>query len=375
MSVGTDGQYLFQFSLGEDYDDFVNEEELKYFTLIEEAGNVLPTFELGFNTLDDKVFELLHEGSELKVTFGKDRNSLLDAALKPARFRTAPLGQGKRSVTIVGLYSALGYLNNSEVFLSAKKSGIEVIRDIAKEYFKVEGNVTKSRDSQIWIQPNQSAKKFVDDIWLHSDLADSFPAIAISSDGKFIVKDIKSDLKNPYKWRFVKNGAESNDLDYDADFVVDTNTGLINSWVGYGREQLIYNMETNQDSVVMENTSPVVSLTSNFAQSDDVIKKFSSSALLTENMHENYHVSQAHNLASLAAFSNTKIYLSFHNSFVPIRVLDQVMFMDSDIGSGRRRASEFNSGIYYVSRVARSIESRQFTTIVELCRESLNSLK
>lgn len=372
--IGSEGQYLIQFSLN-DLTDFVREDDLHYFTVIEEAGNVLPTFELSFDSNDDAIFSQLHEGNTLQVAFGKDRDQLFDVPLRAINPVATMSGLSKRRFSTSGLYSGLDYLENAKVSASDPLSGVEVIQAIVAKTFTPDFNVASSKDSQVWLQPNCSDKKFVDDIWLHLDLTNSFAGVGISMDGRFILKDIKKDLRNAYKWRFTKNIRNDNDLPYDQDFILSSLGGFVNAWHGYGRERRIYNMATGEDLSIIQNANPLMAITSAYSQAPEVSKRFGGSGVLTSNMHANYWDAYSRNIVNLAAFGKVKLTLSFNNRFVPIRVLDQVMFIDDDIQSARSEASEFNSGVYYVSKVVRSIQNRIFCTIVELCRESLNQLK
>ena len=107
----------------------------------------------------------------------------------------------------------------------------------------------------------------------------------------------------------------------------------------------------------------------------DVERRFGSNTVLNQNMHENYWRAANKNLSHLVQFGDTKITLSFSNFFAPIRVLDLVMFKDDMVGSGRGQTADAHSGLYIVSRVARNYQNRQFTTVVELTRESMNQIQ
>lgn len=380
MSISTSGNYFFQFDIA-GIKDFIDESELIGFTLIEEAGNVLPTFELAFRTTNDDILSYLHEGNDFKVTFGKDRNSSIDTSLMVTRAQSTKSGDSSRLVSCVGMYSAVPYLTSSETSISTNKSALEVMRDVVGALnFTPKFNIEKSVDSQNWIQYNISGKKFVNELWMHMDLGDSFPAVGISSDGQFIVKDVVKDLgtnKAPfnttYNWRFTKDIVnELQDIPYNGDVSIDMNTGFNNSWVGYGREKLVYNMEDGSEDSVYALGSPFMSTSNELSARMSVVKRFSATAAVNDNVHPNYWSSYQNNLVRLASFGNIRQTLSFTNLFIPIKVLDLVIFKDDDLSSNKKSSSEFNSGLYYVSKVARNISHRQLVTTVVLCRESLN---
>lgn len=375
MTIGIVGQYQFKFTIGA-LQDAISEEDLHSFTLIEKAGNVMPEFELIFSTEREDLFSYLHEDNKLDVSFGKDVNSLTTVSLSCAGIECIRQGRQKRTLSITGLLSPPSYLSSSRTLITSSKSAVEVIKDVVSPYFTPVFNISKSSDTQRWIQPNWSDKKFVNEVWLHADLPGSFPAVGISSAGRFILKDIKKDLLTKPKWRFGKDVQnEETDIIYSGDPIFKIKTGFINNFVGYGREKIIYNLEDGDETTILEKAEPIVALTNKMARSAGVEKKFAASGIINDNTHANYWQSYQRNFAYLAAFGNVLTTVHFTNYFADISVLDQVLFKDEDpLKTATSPSSEFNSGIYYVSKVVRNIAGRQFTTTVELCREALNQL-
>jgi hypothetical protein len=374
--IGVDGQYLFRFKLGE-RDDFIREEDLILFKLVEEAGNVLPTFVLSFTTYEDDIIQYIHEGSDLEVSFGKDRSGMVDIKLIITRVEPIRSGDQKRMIAVTGMMSAMSYLAADRTLITDSVSGIEAMKLVASKYFDTSStfNIEKSSGKMRWIQPNIPDRAFVNHCWMHSDVTDSFCAVGISSDGKFICKDIKKDLKTKFKWRFTSDIREDYDINYDGDFTIDLNSGMMNNWVGYPREKVVYNLEEGTSEAVMESTSPITALTKEIARRADIEKRYAMAGMINENVHENFWRAYLRNLSHLAMFSQVNVVLSFGNRFLPIRVLDQVMFKEDSVSRPKQESSEFLSGVYYVSKVARIVQNRQFATTVQICRESFNQLK
>lgn len=374
MAVGIKGQYYFQFSLGGNK-DFIDERDFKAFTLIEEAGNVLPTFMLSFETTDESVLPLLNEGNTLQVSFGKDNNSLVSTPLAVTGINSSRTGQNKRAVVVTGLYAAIPYLSSNRVNISGTLSGVEVINSTVSKYFKFDSNILKSSDSMKWIQHNISDRAHVNKLWMHSDVPNSFIGVGITSDGKFILKDIKKDIGQPYKWRFGKvNEDENRDIVIDGDPHVETKTGLINTWIGYGREKLVYEIESGIDTPTLETQSPIVALTNQMAKSSQVEARFASVGIINDNVHPNYWRAAMRNLTNLASFLNVSVTLSFHGNFKEVRVLDQVMYKEED-PTNVAQSSEFISGVYYVTKVSRTVQAGQFVTTCVINREAFNQVR
>jgi len=377
MAIGIENQFFFSFSL-EGKEDFIDEPDLESFTLIEEAGNVLPTYELNFNTTDSSILPLLNEGNDLNIQMGKSRAELKDVSLNTIKTSSEPGNQNETSFSIMGMLSALDYITNSGISVSTKKSGIEVLEDIITPFFKPVFNVSKSRDKQNWIRHNISSKKFVNELWMHSDLLDSFPAIGITADKKFILKDVKKDLDrnfaNQFDWKFTKNPLLPTDIGYDAKPRLKTETGFLNNWIGNGRELLDYCLEEGTAKEILEMADPILALTQKLAKRSSLEKRFAGVGMQNENTHLKYWQSYYHNLVNLALLGSVTLELTFQNRFVDINILDLVMFKDDNV-EGEIGSNEFTSGLYYVSKVSRTVQARQLTTRIQLVRESLNQIQ
>lgn len=371
--IGLDGSYILKFDIG-DRKDFIQENELVQFSIIEEAGYALPTFQLSFNFDDDSLLELLNENNDIALTYGKTLEESVNSTLVPTKIVSNKQGPNKRFVSIIGMYSAQEYANTPNIGISDIKSGVERIIEIAEKTFPaVETNIDISEDQQRWIQYNISDRKHIAEVWLHSYLSESFLAIGVSSDGTFIIKDIVKDLQSDPSWNFMITGANKDtDIVYDTDYTVETNSGFINAWTGYGREKKVYTIEDDSEEDVMEVVIPLVTQTEILSRDQAITKKFDGFALQSDNVHANYWKAHQRNLQYLVAMGGAVLTISFHNVFQPIRILDQVYFSDETIGASGE-SNEYLTGVYYVSKVTRVINNRQFVTIVKICRESLNA--
>ena len=369
--IGVENQYIFKYSIG-DKNDFLQEDDLKTFLLVEESGNVLPTFDMTFSCKDPDILKYLNEGNELKVSFGKYKDKMIDTPFRISRLVPTRCSESEYMISITGIYSALPYIAEDRIQIYSG-SGVEVINEVVSRYFKTDFNISASTDSQNWIQGNVPDKKFINDVWMHSYLGDSFIGVGISANGRFILKDMKRHAATAYKYKFTHTPTEEKDISYDGDYVVDDTSGFLNHWLGYGREKHLYNLEDGTESTMLENTSRMLALTKTLSRTSAISKRHAEAGLLTDNVHDNYWKAFYRNLQHLAVFNSTKLTFSFHNRFEPIQVLDLVMFMERELD--KVGASEWYSGKYFVNKVARSVSNRQFCTTVQLCRESLSGIK
>ena len=85
--IGVEGQYLFRFDIA-DRTDFISESNQGMLTIIEEAGNYLPTFNLSFKCQDDSIIPLLNERNELNITFGRTLEDMYQSKLAVTKLVT-----------------------------------------------------------------------------------------------------------------------------------------------------------------------------------------------------------------------------------------------------------------------------------------------
>lgn len=375
--IGVENHFVYKFSLGGE-DDFILDHDLVEFTMVEEAGNVLPTWEIGFTTVKESILNLMNETKVFEVSFGKNIDDMVTVPLSIKSKTILRQGNTKRLINANGTISVDEYLSSSKVSISSEKSAIEVLKEKVEKYFNWhKDNISKSNDSQKWIQPSTTDKSFVNELWMHSDLGDGIPVVGITSEGDFICKDLKSEGSKPYKYKFTYNPIDNKkDISYDGDYVVEDETTFINNWVGYGREKHIYNLEEGTTTTDLETFKPVVAMTQQIAKNASVEKKYTKVGMHNENTHPTYWQSYQNNLRSLASMSAVKISLSHQGYYVPLKVLDQVMFSDDDVehGSGSITSGPL-TGLYFVSKVARTVSNNQLATVVEIVRESLNDVK
>lgn len=373
------GQVLFKFSVGTKV-DFLDAEELEEFVMIEECGNVLPTYELTFTTKDDTIFKLLNEGNDLEVSFGKDRDSLKDVVLFISSLESGRIGNNKRIINIKGMLSYLDYINNPIISISEAKTGIEVLETVVGSHFaKTEFNISKSDDTPMkWVQPNISNKVFANNLWLHSYSANSFYATGITSEGTFVCKDIKADLKrgfgNKYDVKFTQRPKGSKDFTYDGDPVLKSNAGFMNNWYGYGRNKQILTIEDGSEEIFSPELQPMIAQTQKLARRAELEARNSILGLHNENTHPMYWQAYLSNISHLAVFSSIKLHLSVTNRYVPAQILDLAMYVDDEIENDTQSA-EYQSGLYYITKLARNISSKQISTLFTLSRESFNAIR
>jgi len=345
---------------------------LNFFSLIEEAGNVLPTWELQLNSLDEKAIQLLNEKNPLTVTMGFDQQVQATSELIPVSMGTMDISDDERVMVVKGVLNAPGYSANSKYLLSEKKSALEVMEETASEFFDTDLDPNKSEDEQVWIRPYTSAKRFVNELWVRGDLPGSTPMIGISADGTFVVRSL-SKVKIGKKWTFVNNlEGDFNTIPYMDNPLLNFDTGFLNAWFGYGREVRERDLDTDILQIIQEEIQVQQTISSELIRNPDVGLRRDHISFLSENVHANYNRARLRNLAYLTTQSMANLEIKVRDLFRDFRVLDPVEVQVPD-QEEPQQSSEFLSGKYIITKVARNLSANSLTTILKLSRETVNN--
>ena len=374
MPIELRGSYFISISVGP-FSDFIGHNDLSYLSIEENAGNSLPVFRMSFLTSIDNILSYLNEGNSLNISIGQDQTNPIDIELVPTRIQKVKSGRNRLSISLEGLLKATGFNLNKRVSISDKLSGIEVVKDVASRYFSVDSNLEKSQDNQYWIQPHISDKKYIDSVWIHSYIRDSFISTGITMDGTFRAYDMKAKIKNGPVFNLSNEGDAQNGIQYDNDYSVEINQGLVNWLVGYGQEKLVFSLEDEDYQYVSEESKPILAITNELARKSDIEKRYHENGIQTENTHPLYWTAALRNITNNALFGAVKITLTVRDRYIPFKVLDVVNFKDIGVDFDNPNSAQTSiSGLYVISKVIRHIEGKILTTTLELSRESLNEL-
>lgn len=359
------GQYSLTFSLGSKSDLF-SEEELEVFNLIEEAGNILPTFELIVCVSDDTLITLLTENITVQVSYGRSSNEVVTSTLAIARADTVPVGQDKRRVILSGVLNVLEYVNGSNARIISG-TAVDVLREVLSTHFRVDSDVS-SEDSQNWIQPGSSDRSFVQNVWLHSNIPSSVMLLALSASGVAKIRDIRKLAGSAPKWSFFHFGdfGQEKNIPYKGDPLVEVHQGILNSWYGNPRTQSVVDLNSGESGTSL----PAVELLLNSGvRLWQQFSRVNNVRVANDNVHASYWDSYNGNLTRLAVLSTVKVRVRFDDRFRDIQLLDLVSF--SAESAIKPIAAGALSGNYIVTKVVRSLSAKKFTTSVELVREQL----
>ena len=371
------GQYIFDLVVA-DYHDFLQSSDLIEFTLIEETGNCLPSFDLKFQFTIDDLRSYLVENNPLLVKFGVSRDDMEDIPLVIFSKDVYRIDNTRWRADISGFYNATGFLSGDKITSYSNKGvGIpatSALQTCVGKYFSFDTNITKSSDRQVWLQEEETDRSFTCKAWLHSYLPNSFPSVAITADGRYLYRDMMKAFAQRPAYTFVNyNSSNSNYLTYSGKLESESDIGFFNDYAGYGKSKRVYNMITGQTEDISVNLKPVLALTDNLEKNSLVQGSQDLDCHINDNVDPHYWSAYFNNVNNLMFFSSVKLRATFKGKMIDVSPLDIITVMDK----GNTGANEgYYSGKYIVDKVVRSIQGFDvFSTFVTLSRESFNEIR
>lgn len=376
MIFGKEGQFVCSISIDGIDEEFMGHDDLDLLKIVEEAGNVLPTFALSFETYLEDVMSKMNDGAIIKVSMGLDIEHMEDYELSVSKFTSEVVGNSVIKISCIGFASKINYITDQPMQITDSKSGIEAAIEAASNNFNVDSNITKSKDKMKWIQYSITDKKFVGDCLLHSYIPDSFVASAITASGKYIIRDVKKYIKSlsgSYDWKFTKDSdGKDNTIVIEGGLNITSKSGFINNWTGYNKIMNGIDITAKDTSEITSSDAQVLlSLASEIDKAKTIKDRFAGTRIISDNVHEKYFDSYESNLKGLAALSRLGIPVSFSNEFRSIEPLQIAMYSQPSTNN-EDEASEYVTGLYIISNVTKTIQANMFNITCILNREALN---
>ena len=380
--IGVDGQWVLSLSL-DSQELKIPPTDLIEFSIIEEAGNLLPTWSLQFYSTDYTFTKRWNEGAALTVSWGRDRHSLKPVILQVVNPSMVPAGDGRLVYAATGVLDALAYVNTPHVRTLGPVDALTIIKTIVSNYFTWDSNnITKSQDTQAYIQPNTSDKKFVDHLSRHAYLKGSYFGTAITADGRFRAVDAKAVLTEDAKYsiglRLDPNSNYGKELTMISAPQYSSNSPLSNMLIGYGVEKPMVDTTTGTRIVHKPKPNIVAAQATKLPRSVAVERRTSVPVRLSTSHDVNYHVAAANNYMGLMNLSNESVTVLLECGLETISVWDTVQYTALAPGNDGKAVDEIHSGKYVVGLVSRActgIGQNRFLTRVRMFRESTNYIK
>lgn len=376
--IGIKGQYTVSISIGP-FDNFLNEKDLKHLAIYEYSGNIAPQFEIIFQTAQDTIMEYINEGNFFNIGLGKDSTDEKIIYGVPQSVKSQRQGKDNYIINCKGTIQESIEYNNVQKIRSFRSMNVpDLVFDIVDAH-SIDTIVDIKPDSStqdLWVQHNITDKMFVDEVIKRYYRKGSFLALAIDSEGNFIIKDLDSITDKEPDWIIVypDSGISGENIiiyDLDSEFV--SQSGVTNKWAGITREQYQYDLHKDEFINITDHGVEPLFTGNDFNRNQNYGKRTSNFAFIDECQHKDFVKAIGTSFQSMALFSSHPLKLSYTNQFKNVRPLDLATFLDNPIESPNNIPDYF-SGNYIVESVTTLYADSAFRMYVTLTRESLNKI-
>jgi hypothetical protein len=397
--IGIGGQFGLDISLknnvtGEVFNNFISLEAFDYLVTDEYAGLVLPMMKIRFKVADYSLIPYINQGNSLIVTLsGPDYDSPVTLNFQLLRPVISSDGNLKL-IDTTAILNVPEFTQNIRVRTFKNMTSMEAMYAVTSVFLEPDFGRVQPNDKQSWIQSGVSDIDFCLHLVKHSNFKNSFPIVAITSDGKFRHRDFYSHVRNKVtQWWFIpnesdqppKNGQggfqnEPTKVIHGGNIKETSDAGILNRWRGNGSIIPVYRMDVGGPPIPVEGSVFPGMLTGlpfvnrNVASESNILPVEYES----DSTYLGFAESKSRNVTGSALYSSQKVKVTISADLLPIQLLDLVYLEEP--GPAWVKGSEnfpdaglnnpTSSGFYIITRISRKISLGGIETVVELCRES-----
>jgi len=398
--IQLNNQVYFRMDFG-NIEDVVGPETAVDVSIAERLGNDIPCAAVTLDFASEIQDYMLHELTSVNMVIGFSEDVAAHSRWQVAGHRKSAGG------FVMALTSNRDYVNVSGYKAYKNKDSVGAIKDAVKEYFCIEDADGKStleasnyNDKMTWLRREQTAREFVDSVWLHSYKAGSLMVPGITGNilgkgedkfGTFRLIDLYQrnkiiELRRDSKDAEVSvdDGTPMKDTTLMSDDAYASSSALFNYRVG-SRKLNQFDVDTADGVCKPVDSEPIFKGVFNAApqakDNDGFYGKSSVRAyagadrFVSGNVHKHYHEAAILNMNRLSKFGGTSKMLQIADRRkVPIMVGDFVRV--HSLIPGTSMNSEVQSGDYVVTGVLTKVvsnpQTRAFAKTLLLNRDALD---
>lgn len=364
--IGIKGQWEFRISIaGIEDSTLITSKNLQYFKTVNEVGNILPSFELVFDTHEKDAFLYIKEKNLIVTSigdgffFGPSQEWVIITY-------TVHKSEGKYRYKISGLLNKTKYITQSYIYITDDKNSTDAIAEIAGKHFSVI-KATSSVDVQKWIQPNITDRRFISDILKYSFMPDNFILTGIDEFGFFYIKDGQALLNEGPIETLHYNGKDG--IAFLSDYEFRDRTGVMSFWLGKNKSKVIYKVEDGfqeQLDINFDSYNPLDERVPNLGH------KYSHDYIYNDNTHKDIQEALTRQKAGPGYFSDYQIKIFYAlNQLDAVNIMTTIEFIDDELDSLRDRAAKQISGKYIVGKLVNTITAMEYSKTLYVYKPDL----
>ncbi len=365
---------FFDLQIGE-LTNFINENDLILFRLIETAGSILPVFSIVFRTMNSDVRNKVLENNPLVVKMGEDESNMecFNVSIVDKKIQNSA-NNDSYIIDIRGVLNSKKYILD-KLIRSERGTSLDVIKIISNEFFQnFESDISNVNEQPMdWKICNETNSDLMTDAWLHMDIDPSSPLLAITRKGTVLLKDMNKIKNSAPIYNFVQKSSpeNSNEIVFINNFEPKNYAHVYNLHAGYGKVVNIFEQDSGNTTAYVNENEPNISATQE-VEISEAGNKVIEGYLNTDNVHSTYWNSYFYNTSKLLQLSNIIGCVEFRGFYKKdLNLLDYVNVQLSD-------PDKYNTltGRYIVDTIEYSFSSlSMFTTKVYVARDNFNNIE
>ena len=386
MAFHVEGQVFALLLMGGE-DAVEDVQNLNEIVVTEKAGGEFPTIKATLRTQRPELLASLREDHPIVLALGSGDGEGVGLGFTTAavfvkqKHSVAKSGSNFWLLSVDGIHRDLIGWSAPSAEISDEMSGVERMLELAdfnhaRATSVDSGGLTASQDRQRWIQHGQPHRAHLQEVWHHCDLPGSFPVLAQTLDG-FRLYDYNQRKADGPKWSFSNKDAPSTGgavrVPYHIVTGIESRSGLFNALGARGQSMWEHGLDAGSSALLESQPSGVLRPHADldiWAGDTGFPPVPNRRRARSRNVHEKYWEAALRNRTQLGLHSASSVTLSWRGNFQEVHPLDVCEFVDEGAGGQEGQDVDY-SGLYVVSRVARSFRDSTFNTSVMMVRESL----
>lgn len=364
-------QLVLQFSLGT-FTDFIATEDFVSMEIIEHAGGLRPIINLSFLLKDTKILPYINQGNLITLRYGINKLSNDSMCFEIQADTKIPQYRLGSQISLRAAYYNNSFANKSKTKKISGKSYDVLNQIVSAVGMKLNTNVVRTNDNQMWYQDGKTDWKFCEYICQRAYKDDTtFFSYAFDCNN-FYFYDMKQLLQAGPTWILTPkaiNGQENSKIVNIGNYVVDeSNQGQITAITGKNIETIGYNVDTGEFSTPKHKLKSFTTLGTNNINinSTDCLKY---NYMITSGKdHVNSLLALNQNKRNNILFSAYTVRTSVAGQFKNFKLLDVVRLIPNE----RDLDAE---GFYIITGIVRQFADGIYRTNLTLNRESGNGIR
>lgn len=368
MPIQLKDQFILQVDLG-GRKDFLTVTDLVALEYHRKAGQCLPTLTLCFILRDPTLIPYISSGNDITISLGRD--ILSSEVYTFSIFSEGSINEPKLGdrVTIYGVANKGSFTQSQGNQIYSKKTSLEVLKEVTKDYFSFVTNIKKTNDRQNWCKFG-SYWNFCREVASAAFVNENTFIMSAFDCNRFYFYDARQHLKTSRPWVFSKSNLSLDERSKSVNYISaipTNNNGVYNYLAGYNDTAVVYDVLEDEYKKIRPK---IHNLTSIGKKVLNIPKGSSTSSYYLDigNTHDNYTLARLLNIKSNAIYSSVAVSVVTKGFSKDIRLLDTAILTEEST-TGR------NDGYYFVSEISTKIIDCTVNMDIILNRESPNYIK